>query len=119
MSMGMGCDMAIYCDCTYLGTMLRADIINFWALRHIVLALTGAPAIQIDHPTLYIVTARISRSACAWHGHVLGMGLGRHLSHVCLTLDAEGTVGLGALGAQVAGLVLVGLKLGGVQVGRG
>ena len=33
------------------------------------------------------------------------MGLGRHLSHVCLTLVTEGTVGLGALGAQVAGLI--------------
>ena len=60
---------------------------------------------QIDHPTLYIVTARISRSACAWHGHVLGMGLARRLACVCLILMAEGTVGLGALGAQVAGLI--------------
>ena len=55
----------------HLGTMFRADIINFWVLRYIVLALTGAPAIQIDRPTLYIVTARFSCSAYAWHGHIV------------------------------------------------
>ena len=36
---------------------------------------------QIDHPTLYIVTVTISFIACAWH--VLDMGLGRH-SVTCL-----------------------------------
>ena len=51
-----------------LGTVLRADIINIWALRHIVLALTGAPARQIDFPKLYIVTVTFGHIAWGVQG---------------------------------------------------
>ena len=37
--------------------MLGAETINNWAPFHIVLALKGAAALQIDRPTLYIVTS--------------------------------------------------------------
>ena len=73
--------------------------------------------------------------ACARHGHVLLMGLGRHFSRVCLTVVIEGTVGLGHVpvrGGRWRGrrrgrrraepeveLVLVGHELGGVQVDQG
>ena len=91
---------------TRLETMLRADMINFWAFRHIVLAPNWSSS-HIDR----------SPNTVQCHSHsqwsIMCLAWADILSHVCLTLfTGLGTVGLGALDApvviKVAGLVRVG-----------